>query len=71
MQMKLFGITDVDFNVIGQQLIRCSISVRCWRKSRSIMVQYINYLKISRKPMIQLGGKYYTIFSLNLEYPGN
>jgi hypothetical protein len=26
---------------------------------------------ISRKPMIQLGGKYYTIFSLSLEYPGN
>jgi hypothetical protein len=28
-----------------------------------IMVQYISYLQISRKPMIQLGGKYYTIFS--------
>jgi hypothetical protein len=25
----------------------------------------------TRKPMIQLGGKHYTIFSLSLEYPGN
>jgi hypothetical protein len=33
------------------------------------MVQYISYSKISRKPMIQLGGKYYTIFSLSLDYP--
>jgi hypothetical protein len=40
-------------------------------KSGSIIVQYISYLQISRKPMIQLGGKYYTIFSLSLEYAGN
>jgi hypothetical protein len=26
---------------------------------------------ISRKPMIQLGGKHYIIFSMSLEYPGN
>jgi hypothetical protein len=61
----------VDFDVIGQQVIRSSISVGYWRKSRSIMVQYISYLYISRKLMIQLGGKYYTIFSLSLEYSGN
>jgi hypothetical protein len=24
-----------------------------------------------RKPIIQLGGKYYTILSVSLEYPGN
>jgi hypothetical protein len=44
MQMKLLGITNMDFDVIGQRLIRYSISVRYWRKSGSIMAQYINYL---------------------------
>jgi hypothetical protein len=58
MQMKLLGITSVDFDVIGQQLIRSSLSVRYWRKSGNKMVEYISYLLISRKPMIQLGGKY-------------
>jgi hypothetical protein len=32
MQMKLLGITNVDFDVIGQRLIRSSISVRYWRE---------------------------------------
>jgi hypothetical protein len=32
------------------------------------MVRYIGYLLISRKPIIQLGGKYYTVFPLSLEY---
>jgi hypothetical protein len=36
-----------------------------------IMVHYIRCLEVSRKPTIQLGGKYYRIFSLNLEYPEN
>jgi hypothetical protein len=27
--------------------------------------------QISRKPMIQLAGQYYIIFSFSLEYPGN
>jgi hypothetical protein len=34
------------------------------------MAQYISYLWISRKLMIQLGEKHYTAFSLSLEYPG-
>jgi hypothetical protein len=34
------------------------------------MAQYISHLQTSRKPMIQLGGKHYTIFSLSQEYPG-
>jgi hypothetical protein len=71
MQMKLLGISSVDFDVIGQRLIRSSISVRYWRKSESTMVEYISYLQISRNLMIQLGGKHYTTFSLSLEYPGN
>jgi hypothetical protein len=32
-----------------------------------IMAQYISYLYISRKLMIQLGGKHYTMFSLSVE----
>jgi hypothetical protein len=32
MQMKLLGITSVDFDVIDQQLITVSISGRYWRK---------------------------------------
>jgi hypothetical protein len=32
MQVKLLGITGVDFNVIGQQLIRSSTSLRYWKK---------------------------------------
>jgi hypothetical protein len=40
--MKLLGITNVDFDRIGQRLIRSSIYVRYWRKSGSIMVQYIS-----------------------------
>jgi hypothetical protein len=37
--MKLLGITNVDFDVIDQQLIRSSVSIRYWRKSGSIMVK--------------------------------
>jgi hypothetical protein len=37
MQMKLLGITNVDFNVTVQRLIRSSISVRYWRKSGNII----------------------------------
>jgi hypothetical protein len=71
MQMKLLGITNVDFDATVQQVIKFSVSSKYWRKNGSIMVQYISNSQISRKPMIQLGGKYYTIFSLSLEYLGN
>jgi hypothetical protein len=40
----LENLDDAAFDVTGQQLIRFSISVRCWRKSGSIMAQYISYL---------------------------
>jgi hypothetical protein len=69
MRMKVLVITSVDFDVIGQRLIRSNISVGYWRESGNIMVKYISYFQISRKPMIQLGGKYYTVFLLSLEYP--
>jgi hypothetical protein len=35
MQMKLLGIINVDFDVIGQRRIRFSVSVGYWRKSGS------------------------------------
>jgi hypothetical protein len=70
-EMKLLGITNVDFGVIDVRLVKFSISGGYWRKNGSIMAQYISYLWISRKPMIQLGGKCYTVFSLSLEYPEN
>jgi hypothetical protein len=60
----------VDFDVIDQLLIRYFAFVRYWRKYGSTMGLYISYLQISVKPMIQLGGKYYTRFSLNLVYQG-
>jgi hypothetical protein len=47
--MKLLGITDVDFNVIGKRLIRSSISVRYWRKSGSIMNGTVHQLVIDFK----------------------
>jgi hypothetical protein len=31
MQMKLLGTINADFDVIGQKLIKFSISVRYWR----------------------------------------
>jgi hypothetical protein len=37
-QMNLLGNTNIDFDVIGQQLIRSLVSVTYWRKSVSIMV---------------------------------
>jgi hypothetical protein len=58
MQMKLLAVANVDFNVIDQQhLIKSPVSARYWRKNGNIMAQYISYLQISRKPMIELGGK--------------
>jgi hypothetical protein len=44
MLMKILGITNVDFGVIDQRLIKFSISGRYWRKNGSIMAQYISYL---------------------------
>jgi hypothetical protein len=67
--MKLFGITHVGFDVTDQLLIRFSAFVRYWRRDGSTMRQYISYSKASRKPLIQLGRKYCTIFSYSLGYP--
>jgi hypothetical protein len=68
---RIIGVTNVDFDVVDERLIRISVSGRYWRKNRIIMLQCISYLQISRKREVQLGGKCYTVFSLSLEYPGN
>jgi hypothetical protein len=39
MQMKLLGITNVDFNITDQQLIKFSICSKYWRKNMSITVK--------------------------------
>jgi hypothetical protein len=44
LQMKLLGITSMDFDIIDQLLMRYSIFIKYWRKSGSIMGQYISYL---------------------------
>jgi hypothetical protein len=59
--MKLLGIISVGFGIRDQPLIRFSASFRCWAKNESTRRQYISYSLTSRKPMIQLGGKYCTI----------
>jgi len=64
--MKLLGIINVDFDVIGQILYRYSIFVTHSRKIWSIMGQYISYLYTSRKSMTHSGEKYCTTFPLNL-----
>jgi hypothetical protein len=56
----------MDFDITDQQLIRNIAFLRCWRKNGSTMEQYISYLQISNKPVIHLGEKYYTTFSLKL-----
>jgi hypothetical protein len=38
-----------------------------WEYNGTVHQLFIDF----RKPMIPLAGKYYTIFSLSLEYPGN
>jgi hypothetical protein len=52
-----------------QLLITYSTFVRYWRNKIVNTVELdISYLQTLRKPMIQLEGKYYTIFSLNSVY---
>jgi hypothetical protein len=44
LQMKLLGITNVDFGVMDQRMIKFSISGGYWRKNGSITAEYITYL---------------------------
>jgi hypothetical protein len=67
--MKLLGITSVNFDIIGQRLVRLSVSSKILEKSGSIMVHQL--FIDSKKAYDSLGGKYYTAFLLSLEYRGN
>jgi hypothetical protein len=44
--MKLLGITNVDFDIIGQRLIRHSIPVRYWRE---VLYNILTEFGITRK----------------------
>jgi hypothetical protein len=41
---EIIRITNVDFDVVGQRLIRYSVSFRHWTETGIIMVAYISYL---------------------------
>jgi hypothetical protein len=49
MQMKLLGITSVDFDVIGQQLIRSSIPIKIlekkWEYNGTVHQLFIDFKK--------------------------
>ena len=66
MQRKLLGIINVDFDATGQLLIIHTAFVKYLRKSGNTMKQGISYLSISRRIMIQLGGRSYGTFSVSL-----
>jgi hypothetical protein len=69
MQRKLLGIISVGFDVTGQLMIVYSAFVKYSRKNDNTMRQCISYLEISRKRMIQLGGRSCIIFLLSLASP--
>jgi hypothetical protein len=58
---------QVDFDVIDQKLIKFCVSGRYWRKNGTVHQLFIDFKKAYDSVM----GKYYTILSLSLEYPGN
>jgi len=66
MQKKSLGFINVDGDTTGKLLITYSAFVKYLRKNRNIRKQFINYLKCSRKLIIQLGEMSCVIFSLNL-----
>jgi hypothetical protein len=59
--VKLLGIISEDFDITDKLLIRFFTFDRYRRKKWNTMRQYISYSYTSRKPMVQLGGKYCTI----------
>jgi hypothetical protein len=63
MQTNLLGKASEGFDVTDKLLIRFLAFIRYSRRNANTMRQYISYSYTSRKPMIPLGGKYFTIFS--------
>jgi hypothetical protein len=67
MHTKLLGTTKAAFDVIGQRLIRFSISVRLekkWEYNGTVHQLLINFKKAYDSARREA-------FSLSLEYPGN
>ena len=59
----------MDSDTAGQLLIIHSAFIKYVRNNENKMKQCISYLYISRKLMIQLGGRFCKIFSLSLVPP--
>jgi hypothetical protein len=65
---------NVNFTVISRVLTKPFVLDVYQSQNRSSMHQYISYLHVLRKPMIQLGKKLRSskmVFYFNLGYPGN
>jgi len=60
------GIINVDFEATGQLLIIHSAFIKYLRRNGNTVKQCISCLQISRKLMIQFGGRPCLIFSLSL-----
>jgi hypothetical protein len=58
-------------DVTDQLPIRFSAFLRYWRKNWSTMRQYSSQSQPSKKPTIQLGWKYWTVFPQSLGHPWN
>jgi hypothetical protein len=56
----------VDFDAVDQLLIRYSVFVRYWRKMEVHWDCTSAIYRLQTKPVIQLGGKYYTTLLVNL-----
>jgi hypothetical protein len=73
MQTKLLGTTNATFDVIGQRLIRFSISVRYrkkkWEYNGTVHQLFIDFRKAYDS--VRREALYCTTFSLSSEYPGN
>jgi len=68
MRRKLSGIINVVFDATGRRLIIYSAFAKYLRKNGSTMKKFISFSYISRKLMIQLGGRSYTRFSLSFVF---
>jgi hypothetical protein len=68
MNKNLLGIISVDLDAIDQLLITYFALVRYRRRSGSVMGQYMSYLQILRRHIVQLVEKYCTMFTMKLVY---
>lgn len=68
-RQKVLQAIIKDLDVANLLLIRYHTFVRCWRKGGCVGGQgFVQLLQTSGKHVIQLGGNFYTIFSVSLVY---